>query len=189
MATKAKAPRWRAISGFDGAYSVSDAGEIRRNARRVDTQYADGLRPRVLPEKVLRPYMMNGALAVTLQGKTVLVRRAVALAFVRNPAPATHTRVAHNNDDPQDCRAANLQWLPPVVSRAGPGENVVRGEAAHKAVLTEKQVRAIVRTLARKTNPVTQTQLAAQYGVSAATISAIANGRTWAHVTGIGQAA
>ncbi len=189
MATKAKtqAPRWRPIPGFDGAYSVSDTGLIRRNARRVDTQYSEGLRPRVLPEKLLKPYTMNGALTVSLQGKTVIVRRAVALAFVKNPAPETHTRVGHLNGDISDCSAGNLAWLPPLVQRGGPGEGVLRGEAATKAVLTEKQVRAIVRKLARKTNPVTQTQVAAEYGVSAGTISAIVNGRTWAHVTGITQ--
>lgn len=183
MATKQPAPRWRPIPGTDGAYSVSDAGDVRSNARRVTLNYPNvANRTRVVPERILAVHYIKGSKAVTLAGKTAMVRRLVALAFVRNANPDTHTRVAHIDGDNDNCRAVNLTWALP---RMPAPETQARGVDAGRALLTDVKVRAIVRKLARKTKPVTQAQIAAEYGVSAATVNAIATGRTWGHVTGI----
>lgn len=64
-------------------------------------------------------------------------------------------------------------------SARSPGK-VRRGEAAPRSILTEEQVRAIRSRLAA--GGITQRALAAEYGVSPATIWVIASGRVWKHV-------
>lgn len=182
MATK-PAPKWRTIPGTDGAYSVSDAGDVRSNARRVSLNYPGvANRARVVPERILAAHFIKGSKAVTIGGKTVMVRRLVAAAFVRNPDPAVNTRVAHVDGNADNCSAVNLQWLPPLTPGA---ETRARGVNAARAVLDDTKVRAILRKCTRKTNPVTQSAVAAEYGVSVGTVNAIVTGRTWGHVTGI----
>lgn len=83
---------WRDIPG-ETRYEVSDDGLIRTKPR------------------ILKPYpnRVAGHLYVTLPNrKRMLVHRAVALAFLENPAQKRC--VNHKNGNPSDNRLENLEW-------------------------------------------------------------------------------
>lgn len=112
--------RWLPVPGWEGLYSVSSAGRVRREAREVRGTHKTrwgSLAPFVkqLQQKVLKPNMDTGGyLQVVLQEfssgrrKTCTVHRLVLSAFVRPPAEVCHAM--HKNDIRSDNRLSNLRW-------------------------------------------------------------------------------
>lgn len=99
---------WKDIEGYDGMYQVSDLGNV-RSLDRINSygRFVKG-RPR-------KQFINNatGYCYVNLSkgGKVanLLVHRLVALAFVENPNGKP--TVNHINENKQDNRAQNLEWM------------------------------------------------------------------------------
>lgn len=87
---------WRNIVGYNGKYQISNMGRVRHN------------------EIILKPYPNScGYLRVGLykEGKhrKELIHRLVADAFIDNPYNLPV--VNHKNEDKEDNRAINLEWV------------------------------------------------------------------------------
>lgn len=87
---------WRNIVGYNGKYQISNMGRVRHN------------------ETILKPYPNScGYLRVGLykEGKhrKELIHRLVANAFIDNPYNLPV--VNHKNEDKEDNRAINLEWV------------------------------------------------------------------------------
>ena len=179
---------WRECPGFP-EYSVSSLGRIRRAAPQRGTRVGRILscRPGGPGYPIARLHGANRTCAFS-------VHRLVALAFLGEP-PKGKPQVNHVNGIKTDNRVENLEWASPQddadhrerMGRVARGdahgsktrpERVARGEALAAAILTEHSVREIRRRL----NGATQRAIAADFGVAPATISDIANLRTWRHV-------
>jgi hypothetical protein len=94
---------WKPVVGYEGIYSVSDAGRVRRDAP------GQGARPGA----VLRPSTMkSGYKQVTLYlnglVSTRRIHRLMAEAFL-GPCPQG-MEACHENDIPHDNRISNIRW-------------------------------------------------------------------------------
>lgn len=99
--------QWRPVSGFEGAYDVSNQGRVRSIAR-----VSEG-RPRVVAGRILRATRTDeGYERVTLfRGRhrfTKRVHRLVLEAFV-GPCP-DGMEACHNDGDPTRSVLENLRW-------------------------------------------------------------------------------
>lgn len=95
--------QWRPLVGYEGVYSVSDRGRIRRELNEDNTWAG----------RVMTPHPSEfGHLTVALckEGveSRVLVHRAVLFAFVGPPGPGQQCR--HLNGKSGDNRLENLCW-------------------------------------------------------------------------------
>lgn len=108
------------------------------------------------------------------------VHRLVLEAFV-GPAPEGHV-ARHLNGNPADNRLVNLAWgtLDENALDRDVHGRTVRGEAAPKALLSERQVREIWE--ARASTPAAD--VAARYPVSRHAVYDIWRGKTWGWLTG-----
>lgn len=91
---------WKAISGYEGIYEVSDLGRVR------SLKYGK--------EKILKPGKNNwGYLKVSLckdgHVKKLTVHRLVAEAFIPNPQGLE--TVNHKDEDKTNNFASNLEWM------------------------------------------------------------------------------
>jgi hypothetical protein len=168
---------WKPIIGYEG-YEISSHGR----ARSVDRLGVDGRR---LKGKMLSPGLgSDGYYTVTLykdgKGKTFLVHRLVAGAFVEGYAPGLE--VCHNDGDRSNNHYTNLRWD----TRAGNCADRVkhgthqRGECNVKSKLTPEQVLEIRPLYA--TGDYTQKQLAKMFGVHDTLIGKIVNRKIWKHI-------
>jgi hypothetical protein len=106
--------RWLPISGWEGAYSVSDRGRVRserRIVRQSRNRYGADF-DRTVPERILKPGMVRGYERVSLQrdGRTqsLAVHRLVLTAFV-GPCP-DGMEACHGDADRTNNTLANLRW-------------------------------------------------------------------------------
>lgn len=94
---------WRPIPGYEGSYSVSDIGRIRRDARSKGTRAG----------RILNPGVKGGYRVVALHvngvPRPLRVHRLVALAFVGAPARAD-SLVRHLDGDSLNNCASNLAY-------------------------------------------------------------------------------
>lgn len=111
----------------------------------------------------------------------VKVHRAVLLAF-RGPCPEGMVG-CHNDGNRLNNRLANLRW---DTHRSNKQDSIIHGTCAYQkgslhgqAKLDEEKVILIRQQLARG---ISQTQLAAIYGVKPETISCVHVRKTWKHV-------
>lgn len=173
---------WLPIPGYEGFYSVSDAGQVRSEPRRIVNRGSG--HANTLPGKLLKPAVMpSGHLRVSLSvGSRIryaTIHSLVLLAFV-GPRP-DGTDICHANGDPADNRLSNLRYDTRAANIADSQSHGTFSEAeAHPcATLTDAQAAAIYATTG-----VPAQQLAAAHGVTAAVINAIWRGDAWASVTG-----
>lgn len=112
--------KWKAVPGWEGLYSVSNLGSVRREARTTVFEARNRwgqVRQRVCEYKraLLKVNLDSGGYAqVVLQQaaaerrETCVVHRLVLSAFRRLPGPDDHGM--HRNDVRHDNRLANLKW-------------------------------------------------------------------------------
>lgn len=168
--------RWREIPGYEGYYSVSSLGRVRR-----DKAYRCTSKGRILSSKSLR----NGYPSVELYkrsvGKTFNVHALVALAFM-GPTPEGE-EIRHLDGHKLNFCLSNLAFGTHVENSADMilhGRTSV-GEKHHDAVLKDADVLEMRRLFAIGYS---SGYLAALYGVSRTAAWEAASGRTWKHLKG-----
>lgn len=169
---------WKPVPGWEGFYSASSFGRIKRDAGS----------PRCRTDRVLKP-MLNArgyfTVALVRTGtaqRPMMVHRLVLAAFIGPPPSPTHEG-NHINGDKTDNRIDNLEWA----TRA---ENIQHaydtglhgryvGSKASAARLSENDV---VRILAMVANRCYRRDIANKFCVSIKTIDEIVAGNNWRHV-------
>lgn len=96
--------QWRPVVGYEGAYEVSDLGQVRSMDRLVPCKGGFRSSRGQTLKATPRP---SGYLQVGLAGKSALVHSLVARAFL-GERPSGY-EVCHNNGDPADNRVVNLR--------------------------------------------------------------------------------
>jgi HNH endonuclease/NUMOD4 motif len=174
---------WRPIPGYEGIFSVSSLGRVRRDTGKILTS-------------VLYP---KGYLCVCLRRegiqKNPLVHRLVAAAFL-GPCPDGY-EVNHLDGAKRNNRADNLEYCTPKQnnqhaariglkakgdrhgSRKHP-ERWARGERNGCAKLTAELVKELRR---RHAAGESSRSLAKIYSIAETTVSKVLRGETWKHVT------
>lgn len=166
--------QWKQIADWPN-YAVSNRGRIKRLTSRNSGKAG----------AILSQFLIAGYPSVNFtdkgRRKSVRVHRLVADAFLLRPEDATevnHIDATRSNND-----VSNLEWVSASGNRQHGydyGANDAKGERNGHSKLTEQGVREI-----RSRKPLTkavQAELAARYGVSAATVRDVAAKRTWKHV-------
>lgn len=101
---------WLPVTGYEGVYEVSNAGQVRSVDRMVHrgggtTRKAKGVILRAAPTSTGR---LTVALSLDGKHRTHLVHRLVAVAFLGSPPEGTE--VCHNDGDASNNRVTNLRW-------------------------------------------------------------------------------
>lgn len=105
--------RWRLIDGTNGAYEVSDQGEVRnRKTQRVLSQFPD------------KCGYLRVVLTIGGRPSHKLVHRLVAFAFVDNPHG--YVEVNHIDEDKTNNLPSNLEWCTRL-------HNLMHGTARQRA--------------------------------------------------------
>ena len=137
--------------------------------------------------RVLRPSVhQDGYRCVNLQRQGVIKAKLVHIlvyAAFKGPIP-DGLEVNHDDGDKANCKLSNLEAMTPSQNvrhahRTGLAKPL-RGERHGNSKLTDADVRTIVSLLRR----FSLMELATQFNCEEATISGIACGRSWRHVTG-----
>ena len=100
---------WKPVVGHEGWFEVSNAGVVRRLENKAKAGTGNYFRPaRIIKARKNN----NGYFVIDLwaNGSRVqkLVHRLVAEAFVPNPCGLPE--VNHKDENPENCRAENLEW-------------------------------------------------------------------------------
>ena len=180
---------WRPILGYEGVYSASSLGRVRRDL--TTTRARSG--------SVLKASLNRGGYYVLCVSKdnvrvTRTVHKLVALAFL-GPRPDGYT-INHKDCTKTNNRAANLEYCTGLENMRHAVEHglmstgarhsalikprTVRGERNHKHKLTAAQVREI--RAKYQWRVYSANRLAKEYGVAKPSILAIIHRVTWVHI-------
>lgn len=181
--------KWKPIKGFEGLYEVSNLGRVKSLAREAMGRAGS---TRHLPARILKPSPIPGGyLAVNLRkngkGHPMRVHRLVAEAFLGKPRKVTEVGwtqtqlVAHNDGDPSNNTVSNLRY---ATVRENAQDRIMhgtqsRGERHPNSKLTKSDVLAIRK---RAECGEHYLQIAKDYPVAPAYVSALINGRGWQHI-------
>lgn len=101
---------WKPVVGFEGAYEVSSAGDIKSVARTIEQLHWCGSLMRMpIKEKILSQCVSTrGYLRVTVGGKKIAVHRIMAEAFLKKMDG--YDQVNHKNGIKTDNALHNLEW-------------------------------------------------------------------------------
>lgn len=118
----------------------------------------------------------------TKKDKTFLIQRLVALTFVPNLYPDECHIVDHKDGNPKNNYYRNLQWCNQYFNciRKYTTNTIILGEDSKISKLTNQEVLEIY-DLANK-SPLTNAEIANEYGLSSRYISDIKNGIYWTHI-------
>lgn len=169
---------WRPVVGFESWYSVSNLGRVRRDAPGPRTKCGFVLRPIANCSYVgVRLYFGDG------DYKHCKIHQLVALTFI-GPRPVRH-EVNHKNGVKKDNRATNLEWVLHQENMLHAARSLMRfadrkGEAHHRATLSDKQVVEIRRRY--ETEKIRYSRLSRDFGVTTDVIGQIIRRTTWTHL-------
>lgn len=171
---------WKAIPGFEGVYSVSNLGRIRRekysNLSSACRNHEGILKPFKDPKGYLRVDLGSGINKCRRK-----VHRIVACAFIDNPL--VKPEVNHKNGIKNDNRSVNLEWATTkencTHSFSELGRQNLKGESQGCSKLRNEDVPKIRNLLNSGMNCCHVSKL---YGVSPAAIWYIKQGKHWNHI-------
>lgn len=167
--------QWLPIPDYEGWYSASNAGRIRRDRSHIGTRAGYILKPKVERNGYLRLMLVKQG-----ERKSHSVHRLVAAAFL-GACPDAHS-VNHKSGDKTDNRPVNLEYVTVAENNRHAfrtGLNLARrGEAKPSAKLTE----ATVREMRQLFGKIRTSDLAKRFGVTPSSVCDIKHGRTWQHV-------
>ncbi len=172
---------WRDIPGYEGWYSMSSLGRVRRDAFAC-SRTKDG----VLKQYYTRRYM---SVILTRYGiaKTYRVHRLVLNAFIGPPPTEIHQGNHKDGNTKNNC-PSNLEW-------ATPSENKLhaihvlgkwpdnQGERHPRSFLTDKQIIDIRRRYRRRGSVDSGKSLASEFGTTRGNVSLIVNNKAWHHLS------
>lgn len=176
------AERWLPVAGFEGLYSVSNLGRVRRESKVVSRKSTSGYR---VAEKIMSPGagIKSGYLIVNLSkdGKTSThyVHHLVLRAFVGQRPVGKEA--CHGDGNRANNSAANLRWDTRKENHADKkihGTGTV-GERHPGAKLTDSVVVALRR---RRAEGASFTTLSNEFGISRMTAHRAATGTSWSHI-------
>jgi hypothetical protein len=177
-----KHEEWRPVKGYEGIYSISSLGRLRRDPatfKHGPNKIHNGFTRKVGPSAGYVFYCLNR------DGKEVnrSAHRLVAEAFLKPDKRRPH--VNHKNGQKSDNRPENLEWCTPkenihhAIEKLGfkPGKHgkSPRGEAHYNHKLTDIQVQEIK---LRSATHERKLDIAKAYGVSRMTVIRIQQGNT-----------
>lgn len=123
---------WKDVVGYEGLYQISNMGNVRSIDHITNNRFIKG--------RLLTPRSrQHGYLGIPLYGKgghptrncrTFSVHRLVAEAFL--PNPENLAEVNHKNENKQDNRLSNLEWI-------SHRDNTCYGNAQEKKRLTNRE--------------------------------------------------
>lgn len=171
---------WRPVVGYEGLYEVSSFGRV-RSLRRPPGRPGNpgGKILRLIPMGHHGHYRLAVGLSRDGKRKCGPVHRLVAAAFL-GPCPEG-LQVRHGPGGAYDNRPANLSYGTSLQNNLDKHRDgtMIRGEAHHKAKLTDAKV---VEIRQRTAAGVRSGLLAKEYGVSGRLIRLVVNRKIWTHV-------
>jgi hypothetical protein len=161
-----KFEKWTDVEGYDGWYKVSTSGQIW-------SAYSD---------KVIKftPHIYSGYLKARLKnpftdsGDTLYLHRIVAKAFL--PNPLNKPQVNHNDGNRENCSVWNLAWMTEE-------ENMRHAQMHGLGNVKLKPIEVQSIFYLCWASDKNQDEIAAMYGVSRGTVSAIKNRTSWDFMT------
>jgi len=167
---------WKPCVGFEGDYSISNLGRVRRDSKKRGARVGAFLKPS--NDTHGYPFVQ---LRKDHTAHQWYIHRLVAFAFLGCP-PKDRQIVNHKDGNPLNNNVTNLEWC-------SQKENVwhavhilkshQRGERNGLAKLTDQNILDIRTLLKRK---VRQVDIADTFGVDQSAISYIKSGLTWTHI-------
>lgn len=166
---------WRDVVGYEGIYSVSNLGRLRRDSSYGSSQIGKIQKPARINKGYLRYRLSDGPNHTTW----TVAHRIVMAAFVR-PEPLT-IQVNHKDGDKTNNRLSNLEYCTASenMQHAQHVLGLFRGEKASAAKLTEGQVKEIWHLKGQMSGP----KVAKHYGIYHNTVYGIWRRITWKHIT------
>ena len=174
---------WKPIVGWEGYYSVSSSGQIRRDMAASGTQLG-----RELCFGKSRAGYLNVALSRNHKRSKYFVHRLVAEAFI-GPRPIGK-EINHIDGNPANNSAANLEYVTRqentlhaihVLGRRTGNPSITRREGHGMAKLAENDVATIRRTFTGQKGQ--KAAFARQYGITPTHVSRLLQGRVWKDTT------
>lgn len=182
---------WKPVLGWEGLYSVSNFGRVKRERRATTHKNQSTSFPMVYPEKILSancdsrgyPQVALNAVSEGRERRVARVHRLVTEAFLDNPENKPF--VNHKNSNPLDARVENLEWCTAsenIRHAIEAGRLTYKlGEESPTNKHDADKVRRIYIEAKLKTMP--QEKIGKKYGVPQITVSNILTKKTWGHLT------
>lgn len=175
---------WKNVQGYETSYMVSNKGRVKSYDSRFINKLTKGISVRVgriIAQEVTCWGYLGVRFSVNYKRKYMLAHRLVAMAFI--PNPENKKTVNHINGIKTDNRAENLEWktLGENIKHAFDTglKHAKKGELSTSSILTTENVLTI-RKLIEEGVP--QRDIAKQFKVHFATISAIHKKKNWKHI-------
>lgn len=168
--------RWLPIPGYEGLYSVSNFGRIRRDSACRSTFSGRILKPNTTKDgyKTVELSAHSGAVKVRVH--------VIVLAAFVGPVPNGY-ETNHVDFDRANNKFENLEYVTHKEncrhSQHTRTASLPRGEKHYQAKLTEHDVRDIRDKFA---NHVSLKEICTQYTMSSRTIRSVLRKKSWAHV-------
>lgn len=164
---------WKTITDFEGVYSISNKGRLRRECGIFNRKY---------PHIVKLQKDKNGYASYRLSkfniGRTVKIHRLVAEAFLG----FSELTVNHKNGKKSDNRITNLEWLSMSDNRTHAKINglMARGERSANTKLKDADIITMRKEYA--TGQITHQALANRFGIGRKAVTKIINRQRWTHI-------
>lgn len=166
---------WKDVVGYEGVYSVSNLGRVRRDLASRGSR----------PNYILKPSPTSGGyLNVTIRRLQRIAQSGVHILVCRafhGEPPAERSDVNHKDLDKTNNRANNLEWMTRSenVLHSHANDNHPRGEKRPFSKLKDADIPTIRARIASG-EPVAR--IARDYGVGDHTIHRIKKGLKWKHI-------